>query len=65
MEDERALNDGFQGVPTVGRHLTCQRSRDELQRARNATRWSTTLSSKVNLSHTIDLRASCGANLVT
>ena len=29
------------------------------------TRWSTTLSSKVNMLLAIDLRASCGANLVT
>ena len=29
------------------------------------TRWSATLSSKVNLLHEIDLRAVCGANLVT
>ena len=29
------------------------------------TRWSTTLSSKVNLPHAINLRALCGANLVT
>jgi len=34
---------------------------------RNATpasRWSTTLSSKVNLPHAINFRAKCGANLV-
>ena len=30
-----------------------------------ATRWSATLSSKVNLPYVIDYRASCGANLVT
>jgi len=30
-----------------------------------ATRWTTTLSSKVNLPHEIDVRALCGANLVT
>ena len=29
------------------------------------TRWSTTLSSKVNLPHVINFRALCGANLVT
>ena len=28
-------------------------------------RWTTTLSSKVNLPRAIDIRASCGANLVT
>ena len=32
---------------------------------RGATRWSTTLSSKVNLSHAINFRSLCGANLVT
>ena len=31
----------------------------------STTRWSTTLSSKVNLPHTIDFGALCGANLVT
>ena len=30
-----------------------------------ATRWSATPSSKVNMLHTINARASCGANLVT
>ena len=30
-----------------------------------STRWSTTLSSKVNLPHAINFRASCGADLVT
>ena len=30
-----------------------------------STRWSTTLSSKVNLHHAIDLRSLCGASLVT
>ena len=30
-----------------------------------STRWSTTLSSKVNLPHAINFRALCGANLVT
>ena len=31
----------------------------------HATRWTTNLSSKVNLHHAIDFRALCGANLVT
>ena len=30
-----------------------------------ATRWTTTLPSKVNLHHAIDFKALCGANLVT
>ena len=30
-----------------------------------ATRWRTTLSSKANLQHAIDFKASCGAKLVT
>ena len=32
---------------------------------RGSSRWTTNLSTKVNLPHAIELRASCGANLVT
>jgi len=44
--------------------LTCG-DRLELHRVDFKRRWSTTLSSKVNLSHVIDLTALCGADLVT
>jgi len=39
-------------------------SSQELLSGGTATRWSTNLSSKVNLHYTINLRALCGANLV-
>ena len=52
---------------SVGRHRAFPRKRNlytnHLQLP--PTRWSTSLSLKVNSPHTINLRASCGANVVT